>query len=268
MEALGLAGAGLSIATICRRLGRAYGPVRPPARLPVLDELIATILSQNTSDANSSAAFRELCARFPAARGQSAPDGRKRAAADSADRRLRRRSPDWHAVMRARPSAIARAIKRGGLARQKAPRIKAILREIHQRHGRLSLNFLRTMPVGQAMDYLRQLPGVGPKTAACVLLFACGKPVLPVDTHVHRVSQRLGLIGLRTSAEKAHQELARLVPEGKVLEFHIQLIRHGRTICSAGTPHCAACPLLPGCPRSRQPTPAPHMPKGGRHRQQ
>jgi endonuclease-3 len=208
------------IAAICRWLGKAYGPVEWPERGPVLDELIATVLSQHTSDTNSRAAFEEL----------------------------RRRFPEWESVRRAPVQRIAAAIRRGGLADQKAPRIKAILREIEARRGELSLEFLRDAPAAEGMGYLQALPGVGPKTAACVLLFACRKPVLPVDTHVHRVSRRLGLIGPRTSAAAAHEDLARLVPPRQVLEFHVQLIRHGRRVCSARSPRCEGCPLLDLCP--------------------
>jgi len=207
------------ITAICRRLRTVYGPVGEPAERAVLDSLVGTILSQNTSDRNSHAAFEELCRRF---------DG-------------------WDAVRRAPVARIARAIRRAGLANQKAPRIKAILKKISEEQGDLSLEFLRDVSTADATAYLRALPGVGPKTAACVLLFACRKPVLPVDTHVHRVSRRLGLIGPRTSAEKAHEDLARLVPPSRVLEFHVQLIRHGRTLCSARNPQCEDCPLVDLC---------------------
>jgi endonuclease-3 len=208
------------VAAVCRRLGREYGPVEPPQQRAVLDALIGTILSQNTSDANSGQAFDELVRRFG----------------------------DWHAVRRARVATIARAIRRAGLANRKAPRIKAILQQVYEERGELSLEFLAERPTPQAVAYLRALPGVGPKTAACVLLFACRKPVLPVDTHVHRVGRRLGLIGPRTAADKAHDELAGLVPPGRVLEFHVQLVRHGRRRCAARKPGCEECPLLELCP--------------------
>jgi len=207
------------VAAVCRRLGKVYGPVQPPPQRAVLDALVATILSQNTSDANSGAAFEELRLRFD----------------------------DWDAVRRAPAARIARAIRQAGLFRQKAPRIKAILKKIHDERGRLSLDFLRSMPTPKAIEYLRKLPGVGPKTTACVLLFACRKPVLPVDTHVHRVSRRLGLIDCRTDAARAHHELAALAPPRRVLEFHIQLIRHGRSRCAARRPQCEDCPLLDLC---------------------
>jgi endonuclease III len=205
---------------ILRRLGRVFGPVEPPEQLPVLAELIATILSQNTTDANSGAAFEEL----------------------------RRRFRDWEAVRRASVEQVADAIRIAGLANQKTPRIKAVLQRLHEERGELSLEFLHEMPLGEACEYLRRFPGVGPKTIACVLLFACRKPILPVDTHVHRVSQRLGLIGPKTNEGKAHAELARLVPAERVLDFHIQLIRHGREVCSARNPRCTECVLLDCCP--------------------
>ncbi len=213
-------GAARRVAAVCRRLRREYGRVKPPPQWPVLDELVATILSQNTSDTNSDAAFEEL----------------------------RRRFGGWDAVRRAPAARIARAIRQAGLSNRKAPRIKKILQEVHARHGEMSLDFLASVPTHEAAEYLAQFPGVGPKTVACVLLFACRKPVLPVDTHVHRVSRRLGLIGPRTSADKAHQDLARLVPARRVLEFHIQLIRHGRRVCTARSPQCEPCCLLDLCP--------------------
>jgi endonuclease-3 len=193
--------------------------VEPPEQWPVLDELVAVILSQNTSDRNSGAAFEELKRRFP----------------------------DWDAVRRAPVARVAEAIRVAGLADQKAPRIQHVLRRVLEQHGRLSLEFLHDLPVREAIDYLRQFPGVGPKTVACVLLFACRKPVLPVDTHVHRVSQRLGLIGENVDAAKAHELLASQVPERLVLDFHIQLIRHGRTVCTAVRPECDRCVLVDRC---------------------
>jgi endonuclease-3 len=209
-----------NVAAILRRLRRAYGPVETPAQWPVLDELVATILSQNTSDANSDAAFDELRRRF---------DG-------------------WDAVRRAPAAGIAKTIRQAGLSNRKAPRIKAILQKVYEDRGDLSLDFLRSMPTAEAIEYLKRFPGVGPKTVACVLLFACRKPLLPVDTHVHRVSRRLGLIGPRTGAERAHEELARLVAPRQVLDLHIQLIRHGRGACAARSPRCEDCPLLDLCP--------------------
>lgn len=219
-RAVSLAAEGrLLVETICRRLRGVYGRVEPPTQWPVLDELVATILSQNTTDANSDAAYQEL----------------------------RRRFPDWHSVRRAPVERIAAAIRTAGLAQSKAPRIRAILRELQQSTGELSLEFLHSMSDHEAAEYLGRFEGVGPKTAACVLLFACRKPVLPVDTHVHRVSRRLGLIAPRTSAAAAHRQLAAIVPAARVLEFHVQLIRHGRRTCAARKPRCNDCPLAAMC---------------------
>jgi endonuclease III len=212
------------VSVICRRLRRAYGPVDWPERGPILDELIATVLSQNTSNANSIPAFDEL----------------------------RRRFPDWDQLRRAPVARIAAAIRRGGLANRKAPRIKEILQRVYQQRGELSLEFLHDVTTSEALEYLTALPGVGPKTAACVLLFGCRQPVLPVDTHVHRLAARIGLIGPRTDAARAHRELAGLVAAEQVLEFHVQLIRHGRTVCRARQPRCEACPLLDLCREGRR----------------
>lgn len=220
----GLKEARIVVAAICRRLRKVYGPVEPPEQGPVLDELIATVLSQNTSDRNSGPAYDEL----------------------------RRRFRDWDEVRRSPPARIAKAIRQAGLANRKAPRIKAILQRVYEQRGELSLEFLHELPTQEAKEYLGGFPGVGPKTVACVLLFACRKPVFPVDTHVHRLSQRIGLIGTRTNAVRAHEELARMVPPTRVLEFHIQLIRHGRTACTARKPQCLDCSLLDLCREGRR----------------
>jgi endonuclease III len=213
-----------SIVSICQRLRTRYGPIEPPPQEPVLDELIAVVLSQNTSDVNSKSAFGEL----------------------------RRRFRSWDDVRRASVARIVRAIQRGGLAMQKAPRIKAILQTIYTERGDLSLDFLCDTPTLEAIDYLRRFQGVGPKTVGCVLLFACRKPVLPVDTHVLRVSARLGLIGHQVNAVLAHELLARLVPRRLVLDFHMLFIRHGRALCTARRPACEKCPLLELCPEGHR----------------
>ncbi len=210
----------LSIAQLCRRLRTAHGTVEYPEAMPVLDELVATILSQNTTDANSDAAFQRLVSHFGT----------------------------WDAVRRARVATIAAAIRVAGLQRQKAECIKQLLQTIRRQRGELSLEFLRDVTPSEALAYLRSFPGVGPKTAACVLLFACRQPVLPVDTHVHRLSLRLGLVPSGTSAVKAHELLAEIVPARHVLESHVLLIRHGRRVCHARHPECPTCPLLDACP--------------------
>jgi len=197
-----------------------WGTIARKPALGPLDELILTILSQNTSDTNSGRAFARLRLRFPT----------------------------WEALLGAHPREIEEAIQVGGLARIKAPRIKAILEEVWRRLGSFDLAFLKEMPLAEAKAWLRSLPGVGPKTAACVLMFALGMPALPVDTHVYRVARRLGLVSAQTGAEKAHELLESMLAPEEVYPFHMSLIRHGRRICRAQRPLCAQCPLAPRCP--------------------
>lgn len=189
-----------------------------PQRDP-LSELIETVLSQHTSDANSVRAFEQLRAAFPS----------------------------WEMMRDAPVERVAEAIRSAGLANIKAPRLQEILRTISQRYGGLNLDFLARMPLPEAKAALRALPGVGPKTAACVLLFALGRPAFPVDTHVYRVSQRLGLIDHRTTADQAHEILEQLVPAEAVYTFHMNLIAHGRRVCRAQRPRCEACTLREEC---------------------
>ena len=210
-----------SVETVLDRLRVYYGDPAPRTPSDPLDELIATILSQHTSDTNTERAFAGLKARFPA----------------------------WDAVVEAPTDAVADAIRSGGLARVKAPRIQRVLRTIHERRGEYSLAFLTDLPVAEARDWLTSLDGVGPKTAACVLLFACTMPALPVDTHVHRVSKRLGLIGPKVGEAAAHRVLESSVPAGEVYAFHMLLIGHGRAICKAPRPRCEVCPLADICPK-------------------
>ena len=185
-----------------------------------MTELVLTILSQNTSDTNSGRAFMRLISRFPT----------------------------WEALMAADPEEIEREIQVGGLAATKAPRIKAILEEVWRRRGSLDLSFLGEMPLAEAKAWLRSLPGVGPKTAACVLMFALGRPALPVDTHVQRVAQRLGLVPASTGAAAAHDLLEAMLAPEEVYAFHVSLIEHGRRLCRAQRPLCADCPLRDRCP--------------------
>jgi endonuclease-3 len=213
------------IAQIVRRLQRAYGPHPWRRHGKPLDGLIGTVLSQHTSDTNSDAAFEKL----------------------------RRAFPTWRACMNARPAEVECAIRCGGLSRQKTRSIQAILRFLQADRGRLSLDFLRRWPMRRAREYLLALPGVGPKTAACVLLFNLHKPALPVDTHVHRLARRLGLIPDDTSAEDAHDLLESACPKKLVYPFHVLLIQHGRQVCHARRPRCGECVLADICP-SRETT--------------
>jgi endonuclease-3 len=148
-------------------------------------------------------------------------------------------------------SEVEDAIRPGGLAPTKAPRLQAMLAEVKARTGAYELGFLADMPVEEARQWLRSLPAVGPKTAACVLLFGLGMPGLPVDTHVFRVSARLGLVEEKLGPDKAQTLLEALVPPEDHFGFHILLIRHGRHMCSARSPACDLCPLQPDCPASQ-----------------
>jgi endonuclease-3 len=151
-------------------------------------------------------------------------------------------------VVRARPGEVADAIRSGGLANTKAPRIQAILLEVHEREGRYDLTSLRAMSDADATEYLASLPGVGPKTAAVVLAFSLGRDAMPVDTHVHRVTTRLGWIPPRTTEANAHRVLFELVPAEIRVPLHVGLIRLGREVCKAGRPRCEDCPLFELCP--------------------
>jgi endonuclease-3 len=209
----------MTIDEIVDLLRKQHGPPQQRVRRDPLSELIAAILSQNTSDANSERAFEELVTTFGT----------------------------WQRVMQSDVDDIAKAISAGGLNRVKAPRIKAILEQVKNERGALDLGFLKTMPLAEARDWLESLPGVGPKTAACVLLFSLNRPALPVDTHVYRVSRRLGLIGKNVSPDCAHRVLQKKVPTDMVYEFHMNMVRHGRRVCRAQRPLCDECLLKEGC---------------------
>jgi endonuclease-3 len=204
---------------VYQRLAEMYGEPIWHSHGPPLDELVGTILSQATADINTERAFTALTARFSS----------------------------WQSIMDARVEDVITAIRPAGLANMKGPRIQNALRHIHRERGELSLDFLAEMPLDEATDWLTQIDGVGPKTASIVLLFSFGCPAFPVDTHVHRVSGRLGLIPPRTNAEKAHTILAGLGDPTTYYAMHLNLIRHGRTICRARSPQCPICPLQEWC---------------------
>ncbi|MCE5218799.1 endonuclease III [bacterium] len=209
--------------TTLRRVDRAladhYGHKVLEAGGDPLGGLIATILSQNTTAANSQAAFRSLVAQFG----------------------------DWEAVAEAEVERIAEAIRVGGLSDQKARWIKQILAQVRREQGILDLAFLGRAPTQEALTYLRSFRGVGPKTAACVLLFELGRPVFPVDTHVHRIAGRLGWIGPQDTAERAHEILGSLVPHDLCYELHVNLVEHGRILCRPRDPRCDTCPIAGDC---------------------
>jgi endonuclease-3 len=187
--------------------------------LPPIDELVNTILSQNTSDLNRDKAYDALKERFPT----------------------------WQEVMNAPEAEVVDTIRPAGLANQKGPRIQKALRHVQERSGNLSLNFLSEIPLEDAKKWLTDIKSVGPKTAAIVLLFAFGLPAFPVDTHVHRVSGRLGLIGPKVTADKAHKILENIGYPETYYAFHLNVIRHGREVCKARKPKCEQCVLRNCC---------------------
>jgi endonuclease III len=210
-----------TVREIYRRLRRRFGPLDPPMRRDPIDELILTVLSQNTSDVNRDRAYRAM----------------------------RQRYPTWDALADADPRELRATIRPGGLSATKAPRIVAILREIRERGGgSLDLSWMRRANSERVRQYLLSLPGVGPKTAACVLAFSLGRPALPVDTHVYRVAQRLGFYDRRADAAAAHRIMEQGVPARLRVRMHVGLIRLGRAICRAGRPTCEECPLNDLCP--------------------
>jgi endonuclease III len=205
-----------AVSEVLRRLEACYGRPAWEIAHPPLDELILTILSQHTSDANCEHAFASLRARFP----------------------------DWEQVRLASDEEIVDAIRMGGLASVKAPRIKMVVSQVLATNA---LDDLDSLSLADAKSLLQSLPGVGPKTAACVLLFACHRPALPVDTHVYRVSHRIGLIDAEVNAESAHDILESLLEDHDVYSFHVNMIKHGRAVCRSRSPRCSECSLADLC---------------------
>jgi endonuclease-3 len=211
-------------AEIHRRLLRAYGEPTWRPHLDPISELVDTILSQNTNDVNRDVAFR----------------------------RLRAVLPTWEQVRDAEVETVIEAIHPAGLSNLKGPRIQEALRFITAERGELTLGFLADWPLDEAKAWLSSIKGVGPKTAAIVLLFSLGRPAFPVDTHIYRVTKRLGLIDPRVTRERAHQELERLVEPEAYYAFHLNLIRHGRQVCISRKPRCEICVLRDLCDYYRE----------------
>jgi endonuclease-3 len=203
------------------RLGERYDHPRwAGPRLDAVSELVLTILSQNTADMNSFRAFTLLRARYAS----------------------------WDEVLAAPTDELVDVIRPGGLAPTKGRRIQHVLAEVQEAsHGTWDLSFLATLPLREARDWLVALPGIGRKTAAIVLLFNYGRPTLPVDTHVHRVATRLGMLPPRSPLERAHDLLEEVLRPEEVYPFHVELIRHGRDTCRAPRPICGLCPLTDAC---------------------
>lgn len=201
------------------RLLEFYGQPTWRNPLPPVDELVSTILSQNTNDINRDRAFESL----------------------------RRHFPTWEAVRDADPGAIIAAIRMAGLANQKGPRIQQVLTQISMERGSLDLRFLQDLPLEEARLWLMKFKGVGPKTAAIVLLFSLGRPAFPVDTHIYRVTGRIGLRPENMTVEDAHSHLEKLFPPEAYYAAHLNIIRLGREVCGARKPDCQHCPLRGLC---------------------
>ena len=206
-----------------RRLLDFYGQPAWQSPMPPVDELVSTILSQNTNDANRDRAFRSLRQRFPT----------------------------WEQVRDAGSELVTAAIRPAGLANQKGPRIQQVLKEISAERGSLDLYFLGNLPVDAARAWLMKFKGVGPKTAAIVLLFSLNRPAFPVDTHVYRVTGRVGLLPEKMTVEQAHVHLEHLFPPEAYAAAHLNLIRLGRETCTARKPACQCCPLQSPCKYAR-----------------
>lgn len=210
------------IGPILERLAERYGmPVWVGPRLDPVAELVLTVLAQNTADTNSHRAFVALRAAYPS----------------------------WDAVLAAPTDELADVIRPGGLAPTKSRRIQLVLAEVHDAtNGTWDLGYMREWPLERAREWLVGLPGIGRKTASIVLLFAFGRPALPVDTHVYRVASRLGLLPAQTDLTRAHDLLEEVVPPEAMYAGHVLLIRHGREVCRAPRPICGLCPLTDLCP--------------------
>ncbi len=204
---------------ISRILRGIYGDLSWTPGQDAMDELVSCILSQNTSDTNRDRGFAALKARYPT----------------------------WQAVVDAPTPEVVTTIRSAGLANQKAPRIQQALRIIHAERGEYDIDFLLDMPIAEAKAWLTSINGIGPKTAAIVLCFAFGLPAFPVDTHVNRVSKRIGFAPEKTSVEAMHDVMEAIVPPEDHYAFHIYLIRHGRDTCTARRPYCERCPLTAHC---------------------
>lgn len=200
-------------------LERVYGIPKRERKIDLLDVLVQTILSQNTNDRNRDLAYRRLKSKFPR----------------------------WEDLFNAKRRLVVEALRPGGLARQKAKRIVDILQWLRRREGKVSLTFLKRMGEEEIKETLGGLKGIGPKTVHCLLLFGLGRGAFPVDTHILRVGKRLGFIPQEIDAEKAHAWMDPLVPKGKALPLHINLIRHGRFICKPKNPRCSDCVLNKEC---------------------
>ncbi|MAE06732.1 MAG: base excision DNA repair protein [Nitrospinae bacterium] len=201
-----------------------FGVPSRPRRANILDALVQTLLSQSTTDHNRNLAFNELKKQFP----------------------------DWDAAAAATQGALARAVRSAGLGNQKAARVRSFLHWLRDEHGELSLEFLNEKSDTQAVELLTRHKGIGIKTAYVTLMWASDRDLFAVDVHIHRISGRLGLIGAKTTPEKAHSELGPFVPKGRAFELHVNMLAFGRTICKASSPKCRECDFRRMCPHYRE----------------
>ncbi len=240
------------VAFVLDGLAAAYGRPVWQKRLDPVSELILTILSANSADINAEVAFEALRSAYPSAPlpAGAAPDAsaEPRPLPGWGGRGLPNLAPpDWAAVEAAPLAELTDVIRPGGLANQKAPRLGAALSAIRTATGGYSLDFLASKSPLEARDWLAAIPGIGKKTASVVLLFSFGLPLMPVDRHVHRVSQRIGLIPPKADAEAAHDHYLAMLAPDQMYEAHVSLITHGRRTCHAQRPDCERCPVAPRC---------------------
>jgi len=206
-------------ARINRGLIKAWGEPKWPGARDPLDVLVRTVLTQTTKSTNSERAFKSLRATYKT----------------------------WDDVAEAKPESVAKALRPGGLGKLKAKYIVKMMKDLKKEYGSASLEFIRTMSVREAMRALATIEGIGPKTGACVILFALGREICPVDTHIHRALQRMGIFQMTSTPETAFEMLQPLVPKGQSYAFHVNLIRLGREICKPGKPRCGTCPVEAEC---------------------
>ena len=219
MKPSGVRQAKAKVKKISALLEREYGIPKRERKADLLDVLVQTILSQNTNDQNRDRAYQRLKSQFPR----------------------------WEDILNGKRRVVVEALRPGGLARQKAKRIVDILQWLRKREGKVSLTFLKRMGEEEIKETLGGLKGIGPKTVHCLLLFGLGREAFPVDTHILRVGKRLGFIPEEIDAEKAHSWMIPLVPQGKALSLHLNLIRHGRFVCKPKSPRCSDCFLKKEC---------------------
>jgi endonuclease-3 len=244
------------VAFVLERLSERYGRPVWQARLDAVSELVLTILTQNTADVNAERAFEALRRAYPSPDSVPIAQHRRGAGEEGESRRPDGwggeglppgRPPNWALIESTPPDELIEVIRMGGLAYQKAPRIQAALRRIREERGDYDLAFLATLPAREARDWLVQIPGIGRKTASIVLLFCFDLPLFPIDTHVERVSKRIGLLPPKAPLDQSHEIFLELFRPEDMYGAHVNLITHGRAICHARFPKHELCPVAERC---------------------